>query len=130
MASMTRVSGITSNLLRPPPGLSSASLEGRVAPVAPLVRRFPSPAPEPTVPGIARRTSSAASMAPRAAGLLTVPEGFARHGRLPPQFSAGGQARASRQATHGTPLWSPRPAAEALLAARSGTLLHRQPLAA
>ncbi|MDA8451430.1 hypothetical protein M5C97_21360 [Acidovorax sp. NCPPB 3859] len=128
---MTRVSGITSNLLRPPPGLSSASLEGRVAPVAPLVRRFPSPAPEPTVPGIARRTSSAASMAPRAAaGLLPGPEGFARHGRLPPQFSAGGQARAARQATHGTPLWSPRPAAEALLAARSGTLLHRQPLAA
>ncbi len=89
---MTRVSGITSNLLRPPPGLSSAALEGRVAPVAPLVRRFPSAAPEPTVPGVARRTSSAASMAPRAAaGLLAGPEGFARHGRLPPQFHAQGR---------------------------------------
>ncbi|GEM_PF-6584241 len=125
---MPRVTGVSSLLLRPPSGLSPASLAGGVAPVAPVARRFPSAAPEPTVAGIARRTASAASLPPRsAAGRLTGPEGFARHGRLPPEFQAPEPMRARRQATHAAPLWSPRPAAEALLAARSGNLLQRRP---
>ncbi|MDT0138708.1 hypothetical protein [Acidovorax sp. PRC11] len=127
---MPRVTGVSSLLLRPPSGLSPQSLAGGVAPVAPVVRRLPSAAPEPTVAGIARRTAAAASLPPRtAAGRLAGPEGFARHGRLPREFQAPGPMRGPRQATHAAPLWSPRPAAEALLAARSGALLQRRPAA-
>ncbi len=127
---MPRVTGVSSLLLRPPAGLSSETLAGGITPVAPVVRRFPAPAPEPTVAGIARRTASSASMPPRsAAGRLAGLEGFARHGRLPREFQAAEPMRASRQATHAAPLWSPRPAAEALLAARSGALLPRRPAA-
>lgn len=128
---MPRVTGVSSLLLRPPSGLSPESLAGGVAPVAPVVRRFPSPSPETTVAGIDRRTASSASMPPRsAAGRLAGLEGFVRHGRLPQEFQPPGPLRAARQATHAAPLWSPRPAAEALLAARSGALLQRRPAAA
>ncbi|SFD82484.1 hypothetical protein [Paracidovorax konjaci] len=135
MTSVSRISTLARILGAP----TADSLSGGVARVAPVKPRH-SASTQPTLPGTERRTSNAASMAPRAdfgllagvplrkpreatpASALTPPGTFAQR----PTMSHPSRAPGSLLAPHAyiQPLRTARASAEALLAARSGTLLR------